>query len=282
MQRLNGNKFYDLAIKLHPLTEISEEQTKRDVFFLLWEARSAAVEIFDMIPLRTCKAPGQRLFQAITSVIPLEWAKAVELFSSEEMLGFLSFEIKEAAKEFETVLLAELQSMDTYLVSQKGAYSMPDLIERAEVIFPESIRARIPTNTINDIRQAGRCLAFDNPTAAAFHEIRAIESVMAIYYERVTGKQLPHRIRNWSIYLKAIRKHQDYSEQVVNFLDHIRESYRNPILHPEISVTEEEAESLLGVAVSAIRMIIREIESLELKSKSLLEPLNDLDSLTGL
>jgi len=56
---------------------------------------------------------------------------------------------------------------------------------------------------------------------------------------------------------------------VVTFLDHIRDSYRNPILHPEIVVSEDEAESLLGASSSAIRLLVMEIEAVEQKAFSL-------------
>jgi hypothetical protein len=91
---------------------------------------------------------------------------------------------------------------------------------------------------------------------------------MGVYFSNVTGKPLPTRMRNWSIYIKALKKHPDHSERVT-FLDHIRESYRNPILHPEVVVSEDEAESLLGACASAIRLLVIEIELLEKQAQSL-------------
>jgi len=269
MQRVNGHRFYDLALKLHPLISVENEATIQAHFFTLWEGREALVQIFGQIPLRVCVPPAERVLRAINSIIPETWADAVKHIASEQTIGYAGYELREGAQEFETVLAAELQSLDTYLVSQKGTHSTPDLIERAEIMFPEKIRRRLPEQAIIDVRQAGRCLALDNPTASAFHVLRAVESVMAVYFERVTGKPLPTRMRNWSIYLKALRKHPDHSERVVTFLDHIRDSYRNPILHPEIVVSEDEAESLLGASASAIRLLVMEIEAVEQKAFSL-------------
>ncbi len=146
-----------------------------------------------------------------------------------------AYSIQAGASEFETVLEAELQNLSIYLVSQKGTHSTPDLIERAEIMFSPAIRESLPPSAITDIRLAGRCLVLDNPTASVFHMLRALESVMAVYFECVTGKRIPTRMRNWGVYLKVLQKHPDHSPRVVAFLDHIRDSYRNPILHPDVS-----------------------------------------------
>ena len=267
MQRVNGHRFYDLATKLHPLAEWPHDVSKsavKDWFLPLWECRSAIADILSLLPLRVCSSPAKKLMEAITMILPLEWNKAIEIYSSGEEIGYRALAIRTAAKEMETVLEAEVQSLDTYLVSQKGTHSTPDLIDRAEVIFPVSIRERLPSLAISDVRMAGRCLALDNPTACGFHILRAVESVMAEYYNLVTGKPIPSRMRNWGIYLKKLRQHPKSSEMVTGILDHIRMNYRNPILHPEVFLSEDDAEALLGVSASAIRTIVMEIQRLEM------------------
>ncbi len=273
MQRVNGHRFYYLAIKIQPLIQLSTEATFKEVFFEMWEARAAVIDLFDHMPLRVAVAPANKMISGIDSVMPREWPEAVKLFSSEDKIGYTCYAIRQGAKEFETVLEAELQSLDTYLVSQKGTHSTPDLIERAEIMFPTAIRNRLPPQAIIDIRHAGRCLALDNPTASGFHILRAVESVMGVYFKLVTGNPLPTRMRNWGVYIKTLRKHPAHSDKVVTFLDHIRDSYRNPILHPEISLEEDEAEALLGAAATAIRMLVLEIQALENRAQSLPLPL---------
>ncbi len=276
MQRVNGHRFYDLAVKVHPLTAIGNADEIKVVFWKLWEGRESLIQMFTDIPLRVCFSPADRLVRGIDAVLPRDISEAIKLFSDEaRTVGYVANTISEAAKEFETVLSAEAQNLDTYLVSQKGTYSTPDLIERAEFMFSEAIRGKLPEQAKVDVRLAGRCLALDNPTTSAFHILRAVEAVMAVYFELVTGRDMPTRMRNWSIYLKAIRNHPDHSERVVTLLDHIRDSYRNPILHPEVVVTEDEAESLLGTAASAIRLLVIEMNALEGKTKSLPLDLQD-------
>jgi hypothetical protein len=203
MRRVNGHRFYDLAVKIHPLTALQQDATVKEVWFQLWEPRTAILALFEDMPLRVCVTPARKLVDAIDAVLPREWQEAVKIFGSEEPIGWRSLDIQKGAQEFETVLEAELQSLDIYLVSQKGTHSTPDLIERAEIMFSLGVRARLPADAIADIRQAGRCLALDNPTASGFHILRAVESVMAIYFALVTGKPMPTRMRNWGIYLST-------------------------------------------------------------------------------
>jgi hypothetical protein len=268
MKRVNGHRFYELAVKVHPLTELKPDGELKEHFFALYEARDAILDLFQAMPLRICHAPALKITGAIDSILPRDWKEAIKSIESEDKLGYVTYTISEAAREFETVLAAEVPNLDTYLVSQKGTHSTPDLIERAEIMFPESIRKRLPAVAINDIRHAGRCLALDNPTASVFHVLRAVESVMAEYFNLVTGKPMPTRMRNWGIYLKSLAKHPDSSPKVVAFLDHLRDNYRNPILHPDVLVSEDEAEAFLGAAISGIRMLVLEIQSLE-KARSL-------------
>jgi hypothetical protein len=69
---------------------------------------------------------------------------------------------------------------------------------------------------------------------------------------------------------------------VVAFLDHIRDAYRNPILHPDVIVSEDDAESLLNVAGSAIRMLVLETKAVQEKARSLPLPLGPLSAIGGI
>jgi hypothetical protein len=144
MQRVNGHQFYDLAIKVHPLVAIERETTIGVSFFLLWEAREAVIQMLQQIPLRVCVPAAEKVIDGVDSILPREWQEAVAFVTSQESVGYKCYALKEGAKEFETVLAAELQSLDTYLVSQKGTHSTPDLIERAEIMLSGKIRSRIP------------------------------------------------------------------------------------------------------------------------------------------
>ena len=91
-----------------------------------------------------------------------EWGKQ-DAFIDSTFQGLIN-----AAKQFETVFLAELQTLAAYYVEEKGAYATDALIERAEMVFPEGIREKLTQQTIDEIRESGKCLAFDIATASGF------------------------------------------------------------------------------------------------------------------
>ena len=69
---------------------------------------------------------------------------------------------------FNTVLSSELTDIHTYYVSQVLGYSTDTLVSNAISLFPEEVRSRLPQRAISDIREAGRCLAFDVPPPQRF------------------------------------------------------------------------------------------------------------------
>ena len=271
MKRVNQYRFYDLAAKVHPLFEIRDKDKIKDVFWTLFHARQALIAAHGEQPLRISQPVLESLVSAIDAIVPRNdegspTQDSWKLLTDEEtdINFFHGPNLRAAVVHFESVLSAELQSLDTYFIEQKGTHSTPDLIDHAENIFPKALRKDLPAQAIKDIKEAGKCLALDTPTAAGFHIIRALEAVMAKYYFLVIDEPMPKRMRNWANYIKVINKKLNEDEkkntEITAFLDHIRENYRNPISHPEDMLTLDEAEVLLGVATSAIRQIILAIQ----------------------
>lgn len=79
--------------------------------------------------------------------------------------------------------------------------------------------------------------------------------MLLAYYELVTESKAPTRMRNWGVYIKNLRATGKADPKILDFLDHIRETYRNPISHPEATITTDEMLVLFGVATAAIVQI---------------------------
>lgn len=248
---------YTLGKELRPLADIDESivSTKYGQVFLPF--LNARVQVQALLAshdlsLKICAQAARQLLEAISGVVPEDISEAIQRNKDDELVWWHVKRVKDAAQKFETVLAEELNILDTYAVAQKGAYSTSELVSNAEVIFPESVRKKLPPRSISDIREAGKCLAFETPTAAAFHIVRAIESVIVVYYAKVLGDELPPRIRNWGVYIKKLRESGKADARIVEFLDHIRGNYRNPVSHPEETLTVDEVLVLLSVAVGAM------------------------------
>jgi hypothetical protein len=70
------------------------------------------------------------------------------------------------------------------------------------------------------------------------------------------------------VYIKLLRDH-GAEEKVTSLLTHIKDAYRNPVLHPEENYTDEMVQVLFGVCVSAIVMIVEELNALASKPAAL-------------
>jgi hypothetical protein len=268
MQRINEYDFYALAASIHPLTELENSGTAYvDKWYLLYDARRNLEALSNLRPFHVCLNASWDLLAAINAIVPKEWKDALDKVSTEKALtpppvipAIQIYRVSSAATNFETVLAAEVATMDTYFVSQKGSYKTQDLIDRAQIMFPENIRKDLPDRTIEDIKAAGRCFVLDCPTAAGFHILRGVESVLALYYQHVIGKPIPTLMRNWGVYIKKLRR-GGASKKIVQMLQHIKDEYRNPTLHPEEMLNSDEVEVLLGICNSVIRMMILEMSS---------------------
>lgn len=264
MQRVYVHGFYTLAAALRPVRDLADEPPYKEVVWILWRAREQLEALLknQVVPVKTCRLAGMRVIDLITEIVPADYAKAViPDGEGDRTVGWIqSYNLREEVKRFETVLAEELRLVDTYAVSQKGVYSTPDLIDEAEMLIPTSVRPRMPAQAIADLRQAGRCLAFETPTASGFHLFRAVESVVGAYYEAITGRPKPTKFRNWQVYIDHLRK-AGADARVVALLQHIKDQYRNPITHPELTLSLEEVQVLLGIAVSAIVQMLMALPS---------------------
>jgi hypothetical protein len=267
MQRVNEYRFYELGQKLKDLHAIEDESLYSKVWYPLWEAREALKGLKqDVVAFRVSLPAVDRLINAITSIVPSEINEAVGKIPQvkdkpTDAIGISWYELSEALKQFEPVLAAECSALDTYVISQKRGYSTPDLVERSDVMLPLETRNVLQPSIIADIKSSGRCLAFDVPTAAGFHVLRAVEAVMAAYYRHLTGRELQKRNRNWAIYLKKLQEVATHSPKIYGALDHIRVNYRNPISHPEDTLTEGDAIMLFGLSLSSIELMAEVIRS---------------------
>jgi hypothetical protein len=169
--------------------------------------------------------------------------------------------------QFETSLDDELQRLHTYAVDPVAAYSFDRLIGAADTVFPEEQRRKglIPEQALIDFRSAGRCLAFDLPTACGFHAFRATDEMLRAYCNHF-GAHLKGHGRDWGRYITALR---DVLENVSvikkpnkrtgELLDSIRATDRNPLVHPELNLDADGALQMFNLCQNAVSLMVRDI-----------------------
>jgi len=82
--------------------------------------------------------------------------------------------------QFRTVLIAELGTFTAFLVTVKEAYDLNALIVSPASLFPSSLLLKVP-DSIRDVAEVGRALAFEVPTGCGFHVFRVVEAVLRRY-----------------------------------------------------------------------------------------------------
>jgi hypothetical protein len=260
MHRVNEFRFYRLGQNLAALKNINQDTPKNKACWNMNSARNSLDALLnDPLHLRICRSAAQKLIAAIDALLPRDVNAIIEgAGASNDRIGFSYYSVEMALKELEPVLAAECETLDTYVVAKKGIYNTPDLIAAAEKMLPSRILLIVPAGVLYDIKEAGRCLAFDLATACGFHLIRATETVIHEYYVKVTGHTPRRKDRNWGAYVRNLKVHKRDNAtskvdlKLVSLIDQIREHHRNVLMHPEESLSPEEALGLFGICQSAI------------------------------
>jgi hypothetical protein len=244
MQRVNEFQLYELATHIHPLTELTHEVKYSQVWFNLYQARTALENLFKQRALEVCYGVANELYVAIETVVPKDFDQAIAKIPNEnegeEPIGWTVNNISSAAQKFETIISAELSNSDTYWISPKGTHKTSMLLQYAHMEIPPAVLAEVPEVKF-DFDEAGKCMLFDTATATGFHLLRATETVIRKYYKAVVGKEPAIKFRNWGSYIKILRQQSSPNQKVITCIDQIREHYRNPVLHPQDNLGIEEA-----------------------------------------
>jgi hypothetical protein len=262
MLRVDCYDFYKLGVQVHPLTLLADSVTLNDAWISLYLAKSELNSFFATFPLKTSRNPATELFQALQEIIPDDFTQVKFTNDDGTPMSCNLWSVKKAANEFETVLKAELNGWDAFNVSQKGAFSSSDLINRAECLLPDEAQQVLSPAALEDVRQAGRCLAFNLGTSAAFHMVRATETFIWKYYEAVVGHLPPVKMRSWGVYAKNLSKCSNADTKVIGWLNQIKSEYRNPVLHPDKAVTPDDALEFVYACISLMMCIVRAMKSL--------------------
>lgn len=261
MDRVNLPFFYNLGASVKPLINVTVEPSKRiDLLISMLDLRTnVGILVGSSIytSLAASRTSGTRLLEIIADCFSW-WSEisAEERTNPDPGVDNKFRLVVTRAREFETVLGAELQTFDAYQITRKGIYSTTDLIEQAENAFNEETKVELSDGVRNDVNQSGRCLAFDLPTASGFHIMRAADTVLKKYCSEFGAKP---KGRTWKAYIIALRATMA-NPKVLAVLDQIRELHRNPTIHSaDVVLSLNEATLLLSITQSAITAMVDDI-----------------------
>lgn len=156
-------------------------------------------------------------------------------------------------REFRTVFPLQLKRLHAYLVTEHGLTNPEALIERPEEAFDADDWRQLPKVAQLDWRSACQCFAFDLSTTSGFHALRALEAVATDYIARLGLQRSAGR--NLHAYLELLRSNGAKPERI-DAAQKMRELYRNPLMHPDATLTLHEAGELLHLCKMMIRALL--------------------------
>jgi hypothetical protein len=229
---------------------LQAETTIVDNFSTLYAAENSTGTFLsnDILPPEVCEESGRELMRLLD--------KLTSNPSREEPINFVEIsEIQNALRKFENVLEGEYRVKIVFALSKKGLYSLGQLANKGEEMFPEYVHDLLP-GIKTDLHDATRCIAFEVPTAAAFHLFRAVEDAVKGYVFAVRKTPVTDREKNLGLGgYKKILEGLGVDDRITSSLEQLIKLHRNPTIHPDVRVTNEEVLATLGMVESVIRII---------------------------
>lgn len=256
MIRIDAYFFYQVGAALRPLLRVQNSISKENIRPILWSSHYWLNSLLknSIYRLTTCLISGNELLGSLERINDQYGKDGVDL--AEQINLFDYYDITTQAQKFEAVLSAELQWGNLYLVQPKGGFDLNQLTENGISIFPYDLPSKVP-ESISDAREAARCIAFELPTAAAFHLHRLNELVLRRFYDQVTGGKPRPEHRNIGAYIDAMKNYLFIDKKLFGALAMVKDFHRNPVLHPDDRLESvQDAIALHGIVNTTVSYML--------------------------
>lgn len=152
-------------------------------------------------------------------------------------------------------LLAEATVRQAFVVTDKRI-NTEKLYFSVEMLMSPGVFILLPEVAKYDFEECGRCIVFERPTAAAFHILRGTEAVLRMFYLSIVKRNRLSRLM-WHDMLVALRKRRNPPpSELLDNLDNIRKSFRNPTQHPDKIYDIEEVQDLFGLCIDVVNRMV--------------------------
>jgi hypothetical protein len=167
--------------------------------------------------------------------------------------------VTQLAGNVRETMLAEALGKRAYIAQDKR-YSVEILLDDISKLMASGVYEALPDIAKFDLEEAGKALAFDLPTAAAFHILRGTESVLRDFYSRVVRRNRIPEPRMWFKMVDDLRsKTNGPPHLVLENLDSLRRHFRNPTQHPEKTYDLDETQDLLALSIDSINRMVKHL-----------------------
>lgn len=253
MIRITLQYVWSLAESLDDLARLDHTKSKPKV--------EVAVDIFDAKNALQMMLANSVFAPTLRSCTQLgrDLISLLETHTTGDLKGDLEpyqiWGIKNAYSQFKIAFLAELGTLPTYFVTQKGSHDTLTLLDQPYRMFPDNLVDKAP-EAMFDVAEAGKALSYELATACGYHLFRATEAVLRRYYSHVTGGAPQPKVRNIAVYVQAMRQRKCGDDKILSVVEQLSKLHRNPLIHPEVSLTLDEAIAIHGIARSAVSAML--------------------------
>lgn len=212
----------------------------------------------------------QRTGQALLDQVKIALTACFAQEDKEKKVPYdIASPVEVKLRDFETILRAEVANGNLYMVDQKQAFDTAKIIFSGESAF-SPLLLEYGDVVIEDARSAMRCIAFELPTAAAFHLHRLNEAVLGIYWDTVKAEERP-KVQTLGSYLAELKKDPNHDKLITAALDQIRSIHRNPTMHADHTLVKvDEAIALFGIVSSAVSYMLQAVNANRASTRSTL------------
>jgi len=256
MIRISLSYIFNMCSRLDSVENIPKDDAEfGTIFYHVFSTQTALDELYSSLygPYLRISFPYSRPL-----ILSLKALSEPEFNMQRRVTSYEIAGIHQQYAQYKIALSGELAVMDSYFVTQKGGFDTLSLLMYGENLFPSDFSLKVP-EALPDIREAGRCLAYDLPTSAGFHVFRAVESALRKYHAHVTGGKSPPKVRNMGVYINSLISSGAGDPKVIAALQQTKDLHRNPLAHPEAILTQEEALAIFGIARSIITPMLAQL-----------------------
>ncbi len=168
-------------------------------------------------------------------------------------------DLEDIMKKLENIIYAESCTKFYYVTSERR-YNHNYLIESPDKLFSNEVFNSLPIICKYDFSESFRCLAYEVPTASAFHILRGTEGYLKeLYFAYIKRNREKKPMWNNMVNQLKNKSRNSPPASLLDALDNIRKSYRNPTNHPEAIYSISEAEDLIGLCIDVVNKIYKAI-----------------------
>jgi hypothetical protein len=242
----------DVVAAIDRLAGVKQNSDRKNYRWLLLDAKNQLEALFGQSIyspyLRASREQAAELHQCLAQMMDADDDKPLEDFDE--------WWLNHNKDRFKTVFLSELSTIPSFLVVGKEGYDTNALLDEGHKLFPAALRTKVP-EAITDAREVGKALAYELATACGFRTFRVTECVIKRYWDSVSGGVDRPKLETIGSYAKEMEDRSIGDKKITESLKQMARLHRNPLIHPEVILTVEEAIDTLGIARSVIGAMLR-------------------------